>query len=334
MARSDLLIALIKAGSEGDRSSFRIAAEALIAEERQKQHSILADRLTNVLRANANGASPASPKGNFYATAPTRGTDYLSQRIPVRRLEELSLREEVIHSVYELVEEQRRADLLRAHGLEPRNRVLLVGSPGTGKTSLAEAIAEALAVPLLVVRYEAVVGSFLGETATRLTRVFEQARTTACVLFFDEFDAIAKERGDEHETGEIKRVVSSLLMQIDEVPSYTVVVAATNHPELLDRATWRRFQVRLTLPIPSSRELVAYLEGALSALLKSSRYSATSIAAALGRVSYSEAEEFCLGLLRRTVLAAGNVPVDHIVGNSLERVKNFRPRHSAPKRVT
>src|SRR5690606_2419828 len=128
-----------------------------------------------------------------------------------------------------------------------------------GKTSLAEAIAESLGVTFFVVRYEALIGSYLGETSERLRRVFDYARTTPCVLFFDEFDAIGKERGDTHETGEIKRVVSSLLMQVDNLPSYTVVVAATNHPELLDRAVWRRFQVRIELPAPSTEEIAAYI---------------------------------------------------------------------------
>lgn len=110
--------------------------------------------------------------------------------------------------------------MLRSHGLEPRHRILLAGPPGNGKTSLAEAIAEALSIPLLAVRYEFVIGSFLGETARRLRRVFDFARTTPCVLFFDEFDVVGKERGDIHETGEIKRVVSSLLLQMDDLPSW------------------------------------------------------------------------------------------------------------------
>src|SRR5699024_10533151 len=114
----------------------------------------------------------------------------------------------------------------RSHGLDPRHRVMLVGPPGNGKTSLAEAIAEALAVPFFVIRYEALIGSYLGETANRLKCVFDYVRTTPCVVFFDEFDAVGKERGDTHETGEIKRVVSSLLMHVDELPSYTVIIAA------------------------------------------------------------------------------------------------------------
>ena len=117
----------------------------------------------------------------------------------------------VRHNGEQLVEEHARADVLRAHGLEPRHRVLLSGPPGNGKTSFAEAIAEALALPFFVVRYDLLIGSYLGETNTRLRRLFDYVRTQPSVLFFDEFDAIGKERGDTHETGEIKRVVSFLL---------------------------------------------------------------------------------------------------------------------------
>src|SRR6202041_2570855 len=160
---------------------------------------------------------------------------------------------------------------------------------GNGKTTLAEAIAESLNLPLLAVRYEAVIGSFLGETASRLRRVFDLARSMPCVLFFDEFDAIGKERGDIHETGEIKRVVTSLLMQIDELPSYTIVAAATNHPELLDRAAWRRFQLRLALPRPTAKQLAEYIEAFLKRFKEPTQVTGTSIAKRLGRISYAEA---------------------------------------------
>jgi len=153
-------------------------------------------------------------------------------RVPRRRLSDLLLPPVTRDACEALIEEQRRADVLRSHGLEPRHRVLLAGPPGNGKTSLAEAIAEALSLPLLTVRYEAVIGSFLGETAGRLRRVFDFARTTPSVLFFDEFDVIGKERGDIHETGEIKRVVRSLLLQMDDLPSWTIIAAATKRPLL------------------------------------------------------------------------------------------------------
>ena len=206
MARADLILDLVRAGARDDRLLFRKALEALIAEERAKQHHILADRLAAHLQPN--GRTNAAP-----VSAPTRrdglGTELFYEAAPERRVQDLVLPQVVENAILELTEEHRRADLLRAHNLEPRHRVLLTGPPGNRKTSLAEALATELGSPLLVVRYESVIGSYLGETAIRLSKLFEQVRTRRCVLFFDEFDVVGKERGDVHETGEIKRVVSS-----------------------------------------------------------------------------------------------------------------------------
>ncbi len=253
MSRSDLVISLVKAGATGDQGLLRTTVEALAAEERAKQHHQLAERLVENLRTP--GARPQELPRTFDGGH----GGLLFQVEPRRPIESLILPEGVERACRELIEEHHRADLLRAYGLEPRHRVLLVGPPGNGKTSLAEGLAHALACPLFTVRYEAVVGSYLGETSSRLRRLFDFVRTHPCVLFFDEFDTLGKERGDAHETGEIKRVVSSLLLQIDALPGYVVVVTATNHPELLDRAVWRRFQMRLELPPPDrKRFLVGY----------------------------------------------------------------------------
>lgn len=173
------------------------------------------------------------------------------------------------------------------------------------------------------------IGSYLGETATRMKRIFDYARTTPCVLFFDEFDAIAKERGDVHETGEIKRVVSSLLMQIDELPSYTIAAAATNHPELLDRATWRRFQLRLSLPRPAAKDLAQYVEAFLKRFSDKVPFSGATIAKRLGRISYAEAEEFCLALLRAQILAAGERSLKSIIVDELN-IWSEQARGAAP----
>ena len=298
MPRSDLLLSLVKAGSKGDGPGFRRSLEALVADERGRQHHVVAKQLEQYL----TGQGSPAPAGSTRPISPT--PEALVDEIhPERTLADLVLPSEVQQACTEIVEEQHRSELLRSHGLEPRHAVLLLGPPGNGKTSLAEAIGGELAVPVLRVRYDAVVGSFLGETATRLGRVFDHARTRQCVLFFDEFDAVGKERGDEHETGEIKRVVNSLLMQIDSLPSYVVVVAASNHPELLDRAVWRRFQIRAQLPPPGSADVTRWIRRFEERSGLKLHLGEKSLNSHLNGVSYAELEEFCMDIHRRVVLA-------------------------------
>ena len=316
MARADLLIGLVKASATGDAAGAKVAAEAIIAEERAKKHNILAERLTHAMQPawKSNGRNTIGSLN----TQGARRNEYLVEFAPSIRVEDLVLSDTTRLSCDELIEEQHRASVLRANSLEPRHRVLLSGPPGNGKTSLAEAIAESLSVPFFVVRYEAIIGSYLGETASRMKRVFDYARTTPCVLFFDEFDAVGKERGDHHETGEIKRVVTSLLMQVDELPSYTVVVAATNHAELLDRAVWRRFQLRLSLDAPTRKELAHYFRTFAAKLNEPLGHSPETIAKSLGPISYAEAEEFCRDVRRRFVLTMGHTPLKKIAADRLK----------------
>ncbi|WP_459943093.1 AAA family ATPase [Deferrisoma palaeochoriense] len=299
MARADLILHLIRAAARGDQALVKKAAEALAADERAKNHTIFAERILAQLKHETDRAPRPAPT----LPATHHSGPLWAELIPKRRLSDLILPPHVETSVRELVEEQLRADLLRSHGLEPRHRVLFAGPPGNGKTSLAEAIADALCVPFLVVRYEALIGSYLGETAQRVGQVFEYARSRQCVLFFDEFDVVGKERGDVHETGEIKRVVSSLLLQVDALPSYVVVIAASNHPELLDRAVWRRFQLRLELPMPRQGQIEEWFRRFQARTGHELGHSARSLAQSLNGVSFAEIEEFGLDVLRRMVLA-------------------------------
>ncbi|MBF0580451.1 AAA family ATPase [Erysipelotrichaceae bacterium RD49] len=190
-------------------------------------------------------------------------------------------------------------------------------SPGNGKTSLAEAIAHALELPLRIVRYESIIGSYLGETATRLSQLFDYAKSQECVLFFDEFEALGKERGDVHETGEIKRIVSSLLMQIDELPSHVIAIAATNHDSLLDKAAWRRFQIRMELPKPAQKDLEDYYR-----FFEQERHfklgiSPQKLASQTQGISFAEAEEYALTILRQYILALPHANAKEIAHKTL-----------------
>jgi SpoVK/Ycf46/Vps4 family AAA+-type ATPase len=304
LARADLLCDMIRYGLNNDNINFRKAAEAICAEERACKHGVLAKKIEEMLRLSKKSFS------NDTATLHTRnghGDSIVSEKVPEKTLEELLLPQTIIDNCKALIEEHARADLLRSHGLEPRNKVLLIGPPGNGKTSLAEAIAEALMVPILIVKYEALIGAYLGETASRLGKLFDYVKTRQCVLFFDEFETIAKERGDTHETGEIKRVVSSLLLQIDALPSYVIAIAATNHEFLLDKAAWRRFQIKIELLEPTLSDLENWFqlfENRNGHKGFSFGYSYLTLAKKLfGRsYAYAEAEEFAYSVYRQFVL--------------------------------
>ncbi len=312
MARSDLLVSLVRAGAAGDRSMLTSTVEALVAEEKTKSHHVLADRLQRALQTVpvTNSAEMRRPQ--------TGGRDFVIESEPQVSLDDLILPLPADRLARQLIEEQSRSDLLRAQGLQPRHRILLSGPPGNGKTSIAEAVAQALALPLLTVRYDALVGAYLGETNARLAKLFEYARATPCVLFFDEFDAVGKERGDVHETGEIKRVVSFLLMQLDQLPSYVVAVAATNHAELLDRAVWRRFQLRIDMPAPDMARRAVLVSRFFDVWKDDPGATAERVAERLGPVSFAEVFEYCQNVRRRHILSQGGESLKRVVAEELD----------------
>jgi SpoVK/Ycf46/Vps4 family AAA+-type ATPase len=301
------MISIVRAGASGDKDMLRSATEALMADERAKKHHIVADRLQRAL--SAISVTPPALSSSIPSTY-ANGRDAILELEPRVRLDDLLLTLPAQESGRQLVEEHVRADVLRANGYEPRHRVLLSGPPGNGKTSFAEGIAEALGLPFFLVRYDTLIGSYLGETNARLRNLFDYVRTQPSVLFFDEFDAIGKERGDTHETGEIKRVVSFLLTQLDQLPSYVIVVAATNHGELLDRAVWRRFQMRLAFPSPDRKLIANFLDRIIAQWPEQPRLQISKIASKLGNVSYAEALDFCQNVRRRQILGLGEVSID------------------------
>jgi MoxR-like ATPase len=315
MAKSDLLISLVRAGASGDKPMLRSTVEALVADERAKSHHALADRLERVLQS----VSVTPPSLVTSQRSPqASGKDTILEVTPRVSLDDLILPLPAQAEGLQLIEEHVRADVLRASGFEPRHRVLLSGPPGNGKTSFAEAIAEGLSLPFFIVRYDALVGSYLGETNARLRALFDYARTQSCVLFFDEFDAIGKERGDDHETGEIKRVVSFLLMQIDKLPSYVLTIAATNHAELLDRAVWRRFQLKISFPAPQISEIASFIDRIYTAWPDRSTFPAYELALQLQATSYAEVLDFCQNVRRRQILGLGETSIDSAISTELE----------------
>lgn len=257
MARSELVIELVKAALTQDSSRVKILAESIVSEERQNEHHFVADQLSSIISQPSSKVDNTKNHSQSLVSNDSAGS-VVWRKTAEAKLSDIVLPEQQKQEIIELIREQEHAQELIVHGVEPRNRVLLKGTPGNGKTMLAEVIAAELGLPFLVVHYEDVVSSFLGETAGRLEKVFTEAAESPCVLFFDEFDVVAKERSDTQETGEIKRLVSTLLLQMDRLPSHTIFVAATNHASLLDSAVWRRFDLTFEIQPPSIEDAMKY----------------------------------------------------------------------------
>lgn len=292
MPRIDLVLALIRAGSSGDIVGVRSAAEAIAGEEGQRGHRLAADRIRGAVEPSV--LHPTSALGST-------PVDGLLIDLPARNsLGSLVLDERARGDLSALVREQKHADKLKAKSLAPRHRVLLSGPPGNGKTSVAEALAHDLGVPFRTVSYGSLIGSLLGETNRRLEALFAQAAVAPCVLFFDEFEALGKERADRQETGEMKRALASLLTKIDTLPSTVVVVAATNHPEMLDRAVWRRFEIKLVLNPPNYSQVIGYLIQQLG--LEPDLRLIQLLGQCFSTTSYAELRDFALDVRRRAVL--------------------------------
>jgi SpoVK/Ycf46/Vps4 family AAA+-type ATPase len=305
----DLIRRLILAHLSSDEENFESAVRDLIGEERRKNHTIFAKDLERLL---TSGNGQRSPRTESLTRLPGRGelprdkdraADLVEIIEPIRSVEDLVINERTRADIDRLINENRSAELLHAHGLKPSMRILFCGPPGCGKTVTAEAVANALYLPLVLVRFDAVISSYLGETAANLRRVFEYARGRPMVLFFDEFDAIGKRRDDAQEHGELKRVVNSFLQMLDRFRGDTLTIAATNHDRLLDPAIWRRFDSIVYFPLPTVEEIEQLLTRLWRQTPMVSMGRVPLIAESLVGLSHADVERVAVDSIKAMVLS-------------------------------
>ena len=261
------IVALLQSHIAGDEDRFLSVATQLAAHEARQGHGKLAQELRELIDAAKGkvahvarrGAGPvpiAQPKGEL--------TSLLAARYSDVRLNSMVLPPELKERLGRVLTEQRQQERLRARGLNPRRKLLLVGPPGSGKTMSAAALAGELKLPLFTVLYDGLMGKLMGETATRLRLVFDAIALQRGVYFFDEFDAIGAQRAGPNDVGEIRRVLNSFLQFLENDDGHSLIVAATNHPELLDKALFRRFDDVIAYDLPTSEVAQGILENHLS----------------------------------------------------------------------
>ncbi|WP_454838366.1 anti-phage ATPase IteA [Pseudomonas mohnii] len=246
-----ILDGALKANASMASNYAGLLADKLESDGDKKQARMIRERLARAPAALASAQDAAH--GFSFSNLPTDGESHLHTvdvSNPAIDKESLLLPSAVESRVQEFLANIRRFDELARVGAAMASRLLTYGPPGTGKTRLARYIAANLELPLLTVRCDTLVSSLLGQTSRNLRRVFEYSQQRPCILFLDEFDALAGARGNERDVGELQRVVIALLQNIDAVPESTILVAATNHDQLLDPAIWRRFSFRIPMAEP------------------------------------------------------------------------------------
>ena len=247
------IVALLQSHVAGDEDRFLSVATQLAAHEARQGHGKLAQELrelidaakgkvTTVARRGAGPVPIAQPKGEL--------TSLLAARYSDIRLTSMILAPGLSERLGRILREQRQHERLRARGLSPRRKLLLVGPPGSGKTMTALALAGELKLPLFTVLYDGLIGKLMGETASRLRLIFDAVAVQRGVYFFDEFDAIGTQRAGPNDVGEIRRVLNSFLQFLEDDVGPSLIVAATNHPELLDKALFRRFDDVIAYDLP------------------------------------------------------------------------------------
>jgi SpoVK/Ycf46/Vps4 family AAA+-type ATPase len=257
VASGEQLKALLRAHLEGDERRFRSVAIQVAAHEAKLGHGQLAEELRDLIDHAKNfPAIPISrPRGEL--------ANLLSVSYPKSRMGDVVLSEELNRQIEKVIREQRHSSEILAHGLQPRRKLLLVGPPGTGKTMTASALAGELGIPLFQVRLDALITKFMGETAAKLRQIFEATGQTRGVYFFDEFDAIGSQRGLANDVGEVRRILNSFLQMIEHDASHSLIVAATNHPDILDAALFRRFDDILYYSLPDASQIASLLKARL-----------------------------------------------------------------------
>jgi len=326
LASGENLSRLFKAFKENNQVEFSKVAYDIIEDEKKKNHYLLADKLSRILFDDNYTLSISKSRNINSRQLPTdkeTGFQLLEMKFSKVLLDDIILTPDNKEKIEDIILEFEQKEILQTYKLNPKTKVLFCGPPGCGKTVTAESIANELQLPLLYTRFDSVISSYLGETATNLRKVFDFAKDGEWVLFFDEFDSIGKSRSIESEHGELKRVVNSFLQLLDNFPRNTMVIAATNYETIIDKALWRRFDEIIYFDMPKKDDIEKFIR------LKLRNYSHKELNVEshinnLVGLSYADIERICYEAIKKMVLNGLNTINDSLFEKIILKEKDRR----------
>lgn len=305
MATADQVKALIRSHAEGDETRFYAIAMQVAAQAARTGHGKFAQELRDLVdqvKARAKALEPV-PGPKPVPLAQPRGelAGLLTVSYPKARLTDLVLGPTLRARLDRVITEQCERDRLHAHGFSPMRKLLLVGPPGTGKTMTAAALAGELGMPLFSIQLHSLITKFMGETAAKLRVIFDAIQSSRGVYLFDEFDALGGERGSKNDVGEIRRVLNSFLQFLEQDESDSLVLGATNHVGLLDRALFRRFDSVFEYSLPTA-DIAAHVIRSRLALLDTSAVDWGGAVRAAEGLSHAEIALACEQAAKNAIL--------------------------------
>ena len=307
--RSDLLKKLFRSYAENNKDKFVEIAHEVIKEEEKKNHHLLAKDLKKIIHFNIQNKSYVN--NNIYQKYKTnipiprdteKGFPLLEIKENYFNLDDVILFDNLKKKIEYTIEEFKSREILATYGLRPKQKLLFCGPPGTGKTLTAYVISSVLGFPLIYIRFDSIVSSFLGETATNLRKIFDFIEEGEWVVLFDEFDIIGKKRDDPYEHGEIKRVVNNFMQMLDNYKGKSLLISATNHQHLLDTAIWRRFDDILFFDIPDSNLRGQLFNKYLRVLKKSSDLNKSNLSKLTDGFTPADIAQVCEEAQRRAIV--------------------------------
>ncbi len=303
MAIAKQLKALIKAHIDENDSHFYSVAMQIAAHEAKIGHGKIAQELRalideakknkTVTRSYTKPIPLAKPRGEL--------SSLLRASYPKLRLSDMVLDKETEDRLIRIIKEQRQTVKIRSHGLSPRKKLLLIGPPGTGKTMSASVLAGELGLPLLAVRLESLITKYMGETSAKLRIVFDAIDHSRGVYLFDEFDSIGSQRDQINDVGEIRRILNSFLQMIEQNDSDSIILAATNHPNILDYALFRRFDDVIEFTLPDKSSIAKLLKNRLS-IFKTARFAWNQLASEASGLSFADISKVCEDGIKDTII--------------------------------